>query len=75
MQRRESKLGTLAGIEGFETTGDLLASAVTDSVCPGICTNLSCSYTCDTEPDQDAGWCENCGTNSVKSALILAGLI
>jgi rRNA maturation endonuclease Nob1 len=28
-----------------------------------------------TEPDQDQGWCESCGTNTVKSALILASLI
>ena len=42
---------------------------------PAICTNLGCNYCCDMEPDQDRGWCEECGTNSVKSALILYGII
>ena len=75
MPKPKSKLETLADVEGFESTDDLLASAVADSVCPGICANLSCSYTCETEPDQDAGWCEECGAGTVKSALILADLI
>ena len=75
MLKPKSKLETLADVEGFETTDDLLASAVADSVCPGICTSPTCSYTCQTEPDQDAGWCELCGTGTVMSALILAGLI
>jgi hypothetical protein len=34
-----------------------------------------CSYTCEMEPDQDRGWCEECRSNAVKSALILAGVI
>jgi hypothetical protein len=34
-----------------------------------------CDYATEVEPDQDRGWCESCGTNTVKSALILAGLI
>jgi len=34
-----------------------------------------CSYTCEMEPDQDRGWCEECRSNTMKSALILAGVI
>ena len=75
MAQSRSKLEKLADIEGFETTDDLLASAITDSVCPGICINENCSFTCEIEPDQDAGWCEECHGNSVKSALVLARLI
>ena len=37
--------------------------------------NPSCSYTTEMEPDQDAGFCEECGTQTVKSAPILAGLM
>ena len=40
---------------------------------PGICTE--CGYTTEMEPDQQAGWCECCETNTVKAGLILAGLI
>jgi len=44
-------------------------------VSPAICMNDGCDYTAEMEPDQDRGWCEACGTNTVASALILAGLI
>jgi hypothetical protein len=37
--------------------------------------NEDCDLTCEMEPDQDAGYCEECRTNSMQSALILAGLI
>lgn len=67
-------LKRLCEIEG-KTEEQLLSDAVTDSVCPGICILEECDYTCDVEPDQDAGYCDECGNNTVKSALILAGLI
>ena len=35
----------------------------------------SCDYTAEMEPDQDQGFCEVCGGNTVTSALVLAGLI
>jgi len=34
--------------------------------------NEGCDYTAEMEPDQDAGYCEECRTNSMQSALILA---
>jgi hypothetical protein len=37
--------------------------------------NVDCNFTCEMEPDQDAGYCEECHTNSMHSALILAELI
>ena len=42
---------------------------------PAICMNENCDATYEYEPDSTRGWCEECQTNSVKSALILAGLI
>lgn len=73
--KRRAKLLQLIEIEGFESEDALLAAAVADSVCPAICMNDDCDYTCEMEPDQDRGYCEVCGTNTVASALILAGLI
>ena len=70
-----SKLTELAEIEGFPTVDDMLEGAVLDSICPAICMNKGCNFTADYEPDQREGWCEECGTNSVKSALVLAQLI
>jgi hypothetical protein len=37
--------------------------------------NEGCDFTCEMEPDQDAGYCEECHTNTMKAAPVLAGLI
>ena len=34
-----------------------------------------CDYTTEMEPDQEEGYCEACGGNTVVSALVLAGII
>jgi hypothetical protein len=36
---------------------------------------MECGCTAEMEPDQRAGYCEQCGKNKVVSALILAGVI
>jgi hypothetical protein len=69
-----SKLTDLAEIEGLELM-EMLEEASYDSICPGICTNKDCDYTTSVEPDCSAGYCEVCDTQTVKSALILAGMI
>jgi hypothetical protein len=71
---RKRKLEELADASGM-SVDELLESAAIDGVVPGICTNSGCDYTTEYEPDQDAGWCEECGTGTVASALILAGVI
>jgi hypothetical protein len=70
------KLAKLAEIEGKEVD-TLLEDSILESVVPGICCNPDeeCDYSCEVEPDQDKGWCENCRKNTVKSVLILVGLI
>lgn len=70
-----SKLERLLQIEGYDSVEQLAEAVVSDSVSPGICTNDGCDYTVEVEPDQTQGWCEACGTGTVKSALVLAGLI
>jgi hypothetical protein len=55
-----------------------LQAAALDSVSPAICVNPDnpqCNYTREMEPDQDRGWCEECRSNTMKSALVLAGVI
>jgi hypothetical protein len=71
----QQKLQKLIELEGYEDDVALIADAVSDSVCPAICMNIGCDYTAELEPDQDRGWCECCSTNSMKSALVLAGII
>jgi hypothetical protein len=70
---RAQRLAELAESEGCATLDELLAAAASDSVSPGIC--IVCGYTTEVEPDQDRGWCENCGKGTVKSALVLFGVI
>ena len=67
-------LNELAAIEGMEVM-EMLEEATFDSVAPGICTNNGCDYTISVEPDCSDGWCEICQTNTVKSCLMLAGII
>ena len=70
----QEKLAELADIEGMEEM-EMLEQATFDSVAPGICMNEECDYTTNVEPDSDSGWCEFCQTNTVKSCLMLAGII
>ena len=65
-EKRQAKLDRLVEIEGYDSLDDLL---------PAICMSDGCDYTAEMEPDQDRGWCEVCGTNTVTSALVLAGFI
>ena len=72
---KAAKLMKLCDLEGYKRLDDLLQASVTDSICPSICMTEGCDYTTEMEPDQDAGYCEACGGNTVTSALVLAGLI
>jgi hypothetical protein len=52
-----------------------MEAAALDSVSPAICMTEGCDYTCEMEPDQDRGWCEECQKQSMKSALVIMGVI
>jgi len=70
----QEKLETLAKIEG-KSLEEMFEEATFDSVAPGICINPGCDYTTTVEPDQSEGYCESCGTQTVKSCLVLGDLI
>jgi hypothetical protein len=72
-EERRARLAALAKSEGFDSVDALLGAAVFDSVCPGIC--VLCGYTAEVEPDQRRGYCSACGGQTVRSALVLAGLV
>jgi hypothetical protein len=69
------KLQTLIENEGFTDEVEFGKEFLSDSVVPGICMNKGCNYTVGVEPDQDRGWCEICGTKTVKSGFMLMGII
>jgi hypothetical protein len=70
-----SKLQTLTTDWGYQAPEDLIEDYMFDGLMPAICINEGCDYSTEYEPDQDQGWCESCGTNTVQSATILAGVI
>lgn len=72
---KTTKLQALAESTGYASVDTMLQDRITDSVVPAICIDPDCSYTTEMEPDQDRGWCEACGRNTVASAFVLAGLI
>jgi hypothetical protein len=69
-----SKLDRLASIWGMSTSAFIEEYAL-DEVVPGICMNPDCDYATNVEPDQTEGWCEECEMRSVRSGIVLAGLI
>lgn len=69
------KLEKLAEIEGYKDYMDMLEEATMDSCVPAICTNEGCTCSYTLEPDATEGLCENCGTYTVCSCLVIAGLI
>ena len=71
----KAKLAKLVETEGYESFEELAEAIFSDSVSPAICMNECCDFTCEMEPDQDAGYCEECHTNTMKAAPVLAGLI
>jgi hypothetical protein len=66
------RLLELCEAKGFEKIDDLLLASIDDSVCPAIC--MECGCTAQMEPDQCAGYRENCGKPKVMSCLVLADL-
>jgi hypothetical protein len=70
----DDKLLILAEAYGL-SVDELLAEYGLDSVVPGICMNPDCDYSTEYDPDQEVGWCDVCGTATVKSFLLLLGLI
>ena len=58
---------------GCNDAVEMVEEAMMDGNCPAICTK--CGYTTEMEPDQDKGWCDECEKNTVKSAMVLMGVI
>ena len=67
-----SKMDDLLDVEGYDNIDEAFDELMTDSVNPGICMNSGCDYTTTVEPDSREGWCEMCGTNTVRSFTELA---
>ena len=75
LTHKAAKLMKLCELEGYKRIHDLLNASMRDSICPAICMTEGCDHTTEMESDQEAGYCEACGRNTMVSALVLAGLI
>ena len=72
--RRGGLLSFVARDMGFHNVDSLLSHAITSDECAGVC--IEChSIIDDIERDQDAGWCECCRTQNIKSVLIIAEIM
>lgn len=75
MSDYQDKLGDLCHEYGCSDVHEMIEEYGLDSCVPCICMNDGCMATYEYEPDSWMGWCDECGTNSVKSFLILEGII
>jgi len=73
--QKQQKLDSLCEIEGYEDDLDMLLQRGNDSCVPAICSNDDCNYTCEMEPDQSSGYCEECKTQTMVSFMILMDII
>jgi len=75
LTEKAKKLMRLCEVEGYKNPYDLLEAVAGQSVCPAICMTEGCDHTAEMEPDQADGYCNCCGGNTVRSALVIAGFI
>lgn len=70
-------MGTLRDL--LESEGmnrhEFIEAYTLESCVPGICTNADCDNVEYYEPDQTEGWCSCCDTTTVKSGLVMLGVI
>jgi hypothetical protein len=69
LSTKRSKLMKVCEAEGFASIDDLLALVVVDSVCPAICMAEGCDHVAPMESDQEEGYCERCGSNTMAAPL------
>ena len=69
------KLIKLVETEGYAKVVDFLEVYALGSIVPAICMATDCNHIAELEPDQHEGSCEACGRSSMKSGLVIAGMI
>jgi hypothetical protein len=75
LTQRATKFLTLLKSSGYQSLEEFAKVFLTDNLCPAICMAEGCDCVTEMESDQDGGYCEACGGNTVTSGLALADLI
>jgi hypothetical protein len=66
------RLLTICEWWGYRDVPELIDRYLFDEVCPAIC--LQCGSVAQKDADARAGWCCHCDTDTMCSALVLAGI-
>ncbi len=74
-KKENDKLNLLAEDYGHDSVEEMMNSTMFNSLVPCICMNDGCDATYEYEADSVKGWCEECGTGSVQSCLIILGIV
>ncbi len=64
----QDKIQLLMDNDGYDDESEYMTSLICESVNSGICSNDNCDYITTVEPDCSDGYCEECNTNTVRSA-------
>lgn len=72
---KNDKIQIICDEYGYNDPLQLMEDYMSDSLVPGICMEATCSNTEEYEPDQENGYCSECGRQSVKSLAVLLGII
>jgi hypothetical protein len=75
LTQKGTKLLTLLKSSGYQSLEDFAKAFMVDNICPAICMAEGCDCVIEMESDQDEGYCEACGGNTITSGLVLANLI
>jgi hypothetical protein len=73
--QKATKLLPLLKSSGYASLEDFVKAFMTDNICSAICMAEGCDCVTEMESDQDEGFCEACGGNTVTSGLVLGDLI
>jgi len=71
--REDAKLAKLVQVTGYPTLEALVCAVFSDA--PAICMNDGCNFLRVMELDEERGWCWRCLAYSMKSVMILAGVL
>lgn len=72
--KRKQKVADLA--DAFDmSAGDFIEASLGQETCYGICTNGGCNASRRVAADEKGYKCPRCGTKTIQSVLVLAGLL
>ena len=74
MAKKDEMRAALLNEYDYPDLTALIEDYVFDSVVPGVCKKC-CATVDEIEPDSQDGYCDECGTNNIVSAMVLAGVI